>query len=155
VGRRQRNRAERRGELRGVAPGRVQDQGSPTFETRAPLPLVEVPPPPEAAWMLNGVNSVLRCYRLGECSIFVTREYGEWHLSIAHRGRYPTWDEIAEARYRLLPDDAHMALLLPPKSQYVNRHKNCFQLVQIRNHQEGSDDHRTDAPRDGRIERRQ
>jgi hypothetical protein len=43
---------------------------------------------------------------LWECTVIVTRaEATGWHLSIAHHARYPTWDEISQARYRLLPED--------------------------------------------------
>lgn len=64
-----------------------------------------------------------------------------WHLSISHAvegadgkpkpGRYPTWDEITEARYTLLPDKMTMGILLPPKAQYVNLHPTTFHLHQV------------------------
>jgi hypothetical protein len=54
-----------------------------------------------------------------------------WHLSISEPSRYPTWDEIADARYQLIPDDVTMAMLLPPPDEYVNVHNNCFHLWQI------------------------
>jgi hypothetical protein len=54
-----------------------------------------------------------------------------WHLSISHPARYPTWDEIADVRYKLVPDDVTMAMLLPPRDEYVNAHDNCFHLWQI------------------------
>lgn len=54
-----------------------------------------------------------------------------WHLSIAHPRRYPSWDEITEARYRFVPDGAMMAMFLPPRGEYVNAHRNCFHLYEI------------------------
>lgn len=54
-----------------------------------------------------------------------------WHISIAHRHRYPTWDEIADVRYELVPEEVTMALLLPPPDEYVNAHEHCFHLWQI------------------------
>lgn len=81
--------------------------------------------------MLNASNSYLRIYSLGECSVIVTKEFGTWHLSVAHPRRYPTWDEIAEARYRVVPDAVTMALVLPPRAEYVNLHENCFQLTEV------------------------
>ena len=54
-----------------------------------------------------------------------------WHLSIAHANRYPTWDEIADVRYKLVPDNVTMALLLPPPDEYVNAHEHCFHLWEI------------------------
>lgn len=60
-----------------------------------------------------------------------------WHLSISHRDhrgdarRYPTWDEIAQAREELLPDDLLFAMMLPPSSEYVAVSDNCFHLHEI------------------------
>jgi len=73
----------------------------------------------------------------GYLSVIVAREEGAWHLSISHQlahgvpGRYPTWDEIADARYDLLPDRLTMAMLLPPRAQYVNVHPTTFHLHEI------------------------
>lgn len=105
----------------------------PSFTQKKPLRLVEYPPTDQdqARFIRPGINSYFRRYSLGECSIIVTREYGTWHLSIAHPKRYPAWDEIAEARYRLLPDDIVVAMILPPKSAYINIHPNCFQMHEI------------------------
>ena len=63
----------------------------------------------------------------------------QWHLSVSHRtndhpprpGRYPEWDEITDVRYRFIPDDVTMAMLLPPAREYVNMHDTCFQLWQV------------------------
>jgi hypothetical protein len=60
-----------------------------------------------------------------------------WHLSIAHRRRYPTWDEIADARYELVPGDVTMAMLLPPPDEYVNANEHCFHLWQIEDRRAG------------------
>jgi hypothetical protein len=80
----------------------------------------------------------------GHLSVLVGRELGhlggpKWHLSIRHRtnedkpqpGRYPTWDEIKDARYRFVPDGVTMAQLLPPKAEFVNLHETCFHLWEI------------------------
>ena len=61
-----------------------------------------------------------------------------WHISVSHASRYPTWDEVADVRYMLVPDDVTMALLLPPRDQYVNVDGHCFHLWQI-------DDRRVEA----------
>lgn len=55
----------------------------------------------------------------------------EWHLSVSHPNRYPTWDEIKALRYAILPDSLTFGILLPPKAEYVNNHKNCFHLMQV------------------------
>lgn len=54
-----------------------------------------------------------------------------WHLSVSHRRRYPTWDEIADARYLLIPDEVTMAMLLPPPGDYVNVNEHAFHLWEI------------------------
>lgn len=66
-------------------------------------------------------------------TILVGQEPGVgWHLSISHPKRYPTWDEISEARYKLVPNEVTMAMFLPPREQFVNVHKNCFHLFQTK-----------------------
>lgn len=81
----------------------------------------------------------------GHLSVFVGREpAGDnaellWHLSISHRrnkppfppGRYPRWDEIVEARYRFCPDEVTMAIMLPPKAEYLNLHPTTFHLWEV------------------------
>lgn len=67
----------------------------------------------------------------GKCTIICAIENDKWHLSIAHPTRYPTWDEIKDARYEFIPNNVTVALLLPPKEEYVNLHKNCFHLHEI------------------------
>jgi hypothetical protein len=74
----------------------------------------------------------------GTLSAFVAQEPPGWHLSISHRpnsfrsaGRYPAWDEIAHARYELLPDDITVAMLLPPPDEYVALHDTTFHLHEI------------------------
>lgn len=112
--------------------------------------LVELPPP---MLMLSGTAKAY----LSECgcSIVVAQEPAKaapgdmwlpefelllWHISIAHPDRYPSWDEIAEARYKFCPTDITMAMLLPPPGEYVNEHPHCFHLWQI-------DDRRADDAR--------
>lgn len=126
-------RTRRPAPARPTAPLRKPDERTtPSYRDRAPLPLRELPPDDVTDRMfVNSHNSYVRRYTLGACSVIVTKEFGHWHLSIAHPSRYPAWDEIAEARYRLIPDGVTVALVLPPKSEYVNIHPNCFQLVEV------------------------
>ena len=64
---------------------------------------------------------------------------GKLHLSVswapqserqARRGslRYPRWDEIADARDVLLPDDREFIMVLPRSSEYVALHATTFHL---------------------------
>jgi hypothetical protein len=71
-------------------------------------------------------------YTLNGCSVIVGIENGLWHLSIAHKNRYPSYDEIKQARYKFVPDNVTMAMLFPPKDQFVNVHPNCFHLWEIK-----------------------
>jgi hypothetical protein len=54
-----------------------------------------------------------------------------WHLSVSHNKRNPTWEEIRDLRYLLVPDEAMMAMFLPPRDQYVSLHKYCFHLYEV------------------------
>ncbi len=62
-----------------------------------------------------------------------------WHLSISHRtnehppkpGRYPTWDEIKDARYRFMPAHITVAQILPPEDEFVSVHDTTFHLWEI------------------------
>jgi len=104
-----------------------------TDNAAAALHWAEMPPPDSLGReLINSANSYLRVYRLGECRVIVTREYGEWHLSISHPGRYPTWDEVAQARYKAIPKNIWMAMMLPPPEHYVNLHERCLHLVEVR-----------------------
>jgi len=73
------------------------------------------------------------CYQWGDVKVIVNKEMGLWHLSISLSYRYPTWDEIYTAWYDLIPDAQSIrgALILPPKTEYVNVHANCFHIHQL------------------------
>lgn len=71
-------------------------------------------------------------FRDGEFAVIVSIDAGFWHMSISHPSRYPTFDEIRDARYKYVPDEVTMAMLFPPKAEYVNVHPNCFHLWQIK-----------------------
>lgn len=72
----------------------------------------------------------------GILAAIVAEEPAGWHLSISHRTnhrpprlvRYPTWDEMAHARYELLPGDIDIVMHLPPQSEYVAVHDTTFHL---------------------------
>ena len=69
-----------------------------------------------------------RVFKKGENKILVSIDDGLWHLSISHKDRYPTWDEIKSAREEHLPMDKTFAMYFPPSEEYVNLHQNCFHL---------------------------
>lgn len=112
--------------------GRGLNKGSSAQLSQKP---VEIPLPPqlEQAKLLGAVEADLKAYRLGSCTVMVgTHPEHGWHLSIAHHKRYPTWQEVVTARYALIPDEAMMAMLLPSKQEYIDIHKFCFQLQEVK-----------------------
>ena len=73
----------------------------------------------------------------GRLRVIVADEPGiGWHLSISHTGhngkvhRYPSWDEIADARDLFLPADLGFVMHLPPAGEYVAVHASTFHLHQ-------------------------
>lgn len=72
-----------------------------------------------------------RAFTMGPCHILVSRQRAGWHLSISRPDRLPSWEEARDARYELIPDEALMAMLLPPRSDYVNLHAFCFQMYEV------------------------
>lgn len=84
--------------------------------------------PPQAAALLEPGS---RAFVSSGCRIIVSQQKAGWHLSISHAKRLPTWEEVRDARYALIPDEATMALLLPPMAEYVNVHEFCLQMYEI------------------------
>lgn len=91
-------------------------------------PIVERPDLLQYMALMPDLAPGTKAYTMGECRILVSLEPEGWHLSISCERRYPDWDEIAEARYRLLPLDHTFAMLLPPPEEYVNVSPNVFHL---------------------------
>ncbi|TXH56105.1 MAG: hypothetical protein E6Q97_07170 [Desulfurellales bacterium] len=95
-------------------------------KTRTP-PIVELPMDWRSSQLLEKGT---RRFKMGQCNILVSPPYENvgWHLSISHPTRYPTWDEIAAARYECLPTDRDFVMVLPKPEDYISIHENCFQL---------------------------
>lgn len=100
------------------------------------LPDIQAMPLPDPIKILaltGRMEPDLKGYRPGRCTILVGHlADGSCHLSIANETRYPTWDEIAKARYELMPVDAMVAMLLPTAEEYINLHSFCFQLHELK-----------------------
>lgn len=52
------------------------------------------------------------------------------HVSISHKHRYPTWEEIKAVREAIYPADIDVMMMLPQEADYVNLHPNTFHLWQ-------------------------
>ena len=73
----------------------------------------------------------------GELTAIISLDGGLWHASVSHRAsgkspRYPTWDELAHARYELLPSDIDVVMHLPPPSEFVALHDTTFHLHELK-----------------------
>lgn len=79
-----------------------------------------------------GCEPGAQMYIMGACRIIVGHSTSGWHLSMSCGRRYPTWDELAKARYELIPDDVTMAMLLPPQAEYVNLHPTTLHLWEVK-----------------------
>lgn len=79
--------------------------------------------PGVGAWDANVGDGQVRALR--------TKDGGLWHLSVSHTGRLPSWDEVADARYRFIPDRARMAMLLPPRAEWVDVHPRTLHLWEL------------------------
>jgi hypothetical protein len=78
-----------------------------------------------------------KAFRSGGLAVIVSLDQpgDRWHLSISHAHRYPTYEEIKEARYALIPDHVYMAQIFPPRGQFVNLHPNFFHLHEWRDNE--------------------
>lgn len=82
-----------------------------------------------------------RCYtgRVADGILQVIVSYEQidglkWHISVTHDARCPTWDELKQAKYTLLPSDAdvEMSIVFPRKTDdYVDIHKFCLHLWEV------------------------
>ena len=110
---------------------RQRSQWEPDLEVPAALEVLEAIGVPRVGVWRRRVSD-------GELAAMVADEPTGWHMSISHSrrgrggtwgpGRYPTWDEIADARYTLLPADRDFVMHLPPPAEYVAVHETTFHL---------------------------
>ncbi len=109
---------------------------SPGSRTRS-LDWREIDPGTQARVMLApGARVYQAAVRDGHLSAIVSIDGGEWHLSVSHRlnvkpflpGRIPTFEEVKDARYALLPGDVTVAMLFPPADQWVDVHPTTLHL---------------------------
>ncbi|MGD0621465.1 MAG: hypothetical protein ABSA82_03230 [Thermacetogeniaceae bacterium] len=78
-------------------------------------------------------------YAKGERKAIVSKDdQGHWHLSIFCKNRYPTIDEIRDARFTFCPKDITMAIILLPDEHPYMR-KNGVHLCEIEGEQEQAD----------------
>jgi hypothetical protein len=101
------------------------------------LKQVPVSPTLYSVMSANGCTQI-KSFEAGELTVlqsldtvpFQSLEVPLLHVSIAHPGRYPTWDEIHVIKEELFGERQAM-MILPEKALYVNMHKNCFHLWEM------------------------
>ncbi len=75
-------------------------------------------------------------HSFGECNILLSPPHEDrgWHMSISHANRYPTWDEIRDSWYSLVPNSNNRigAMILPKKKDYINVHPYCFHIHELK-----------------------
>lgn len=77
------------------------------------------------------VSGLGGAFTKGQLRAILTVDGGRQHLSVSCADRYPTWDEIADARYHFCKSDADMAIILPPAKDYINYHPFTFHVWEI------------------------
>lgn len=93
----------------------------------------------EVAESMGLAHGYLRAYTAGDMKVAVGHElYGEkwlkWHISVSRPDRCPTWDELKQAKYSLLPAgvDVEMQIIFPRKAEdYVDIHQFCLHLWEV------------------------
>jgi hypothetical protein len=90
-------------------------------------------------FMRKGVKALdagfqkIRCYTVDRVRVTIAEGADDrLHLSVSHPDRYPTWDEVADARYDLMPDGVLMVMPLPPAGDYLNESAFVFNLMECR-----------------------
>lgn len=76
-----------------------------------------------------------KVFRSGDCVIITSPPHGHlgWHMSISCAKRDPTWEEIRDAWYNLVPNaqKRNGAMFFPPINEYVNLHNHCFHVHEV------------------------
>lgn len=76
-----------------------------------------------------------KVYQRRKCVIIISPPYRSagWHMSISTGFRNPTWEEIRDAWYDLVPDadKRNAAMFFPPEDEYVNLQKYCFHIHEV------------------------
>ncbi len=82
-----------------------------------------------------GLQIGSKSYRRGQCVIMISppTETTGWHMSISCRARNPSWEEIRDAWYTLVPDadNKSACMILPRKVDYINIHNYCFHVHEM------------------------
>ncbi len=85
---------------------------------------------------IMGLQPGTKMFSWGECKVLISPPFGMngYHMSISHKTRYPTWDEVRDSWYALIPNSNNRigAMILPNKKDYINIHPHCFQVHELK-----------------------
>lgn len=75
-------------------------------------------------------------YLLNYCTVLFSSEpWGNGkerlHASISHPVRLPNFEEVKYMRYKLFPNNMKVAMIFPPKEEYVNMEPHTLHLFQM------------------------
>jgi hypothetical protein len=87
----------------------------------------------EVQLIATGVEPGARVYTRGDLTVIIGRhpDTGRLHLSVSAPDRDPSWQELKDARYTLLPRPVWFAQMMPPPDHYINLHAHTFHLYQL------------------------
>jgi hypothetical protein len=60
--------------------------------------------------------------------VIASDQLGWEHVSVSRRDRCPTWEEMCQVKDLFWDADDCVVQYHPPRSEYVNNHKNCLHL---------------------------
>lgn len=77
----------------------------------------------------DGNNGVF-CFNWSNTELIVmVSDGGGWdHVSVSHKKRCPTWDEMCRVKDIFFDPDECVMQLHPPISEYVNNHPTCLHM---------------------------
>lgn len=100
--------------------------------------LTKQPIPPEIRGMIQAgvLPKKTEVYLLDFATVIFSRELREdgkeqLHASISHPFRIPTFEEVKYMRYKLFPNNMKVAMIFPPKEEYVNLEPHTLHLFQM------------------------
>lgn len=98
------------------------------------MQITEAAPHPSWSWTTPPGSRVYRVRRDdGERgTIIVSRDEGRLHFSFSWRDRVPSWQELSEARDKVLPPDVFLCVPFPPRAYWINVHPHALHLYEVR-----------------------
>ncbi len=73
-------------------------KGHGSITTLPPIEPIVITPQIKQEMQVTGLEDASMLFNMGECTIISSVSHLGWHLSISTPYRYPTWDEVANAR---------------------------------------------------------